>query len=85
MFRVGKPNDAAALALPGENHVKQGFFKAHGATSQCAVSRQHKAASLKHDLILPTHQVGIQQGQARGADAFAHGGFTFPALPRMKW
>ena len=45
---------------------------------------QHKRAALKNHLVLPAHQMRVDQGQTGLLTALAHGGLALAALAHVK-
>jgi hypothetical protein len=65
-------------------HHQELFLEARCACAQLSVGVDGKAAAFEHDLVLPSHQVGVEQRQACGQRTFAHGLFALAALAGME-
>ena len=72
------------VARAVQGHVKQCLFETGGTCGHGAVGVEGKGMALKHQFILATHQMGVNQGQLRGARPLGHDRLAFIALAYVK-
>ena len=65
-------------------HRQVGLAKAHGPRHGFALGIERKRAPFKNHLVLPTHQMRVNQGQTAIGHALAHALLSLRAFARMK-
>ena len=73
------------LAIALQCDRKRRFDKAGGTRRNLALCIQSKRAPFKHNFVLPTYQMSVNQGQPRFLYAFAHLCFAFVPFVHMEW